>query len=178
MNCVKQKSWISTFSPASAQDSLWVFLKFYENDRNWIFQTEFNEKPSSAHGFLSLFCLAVPNTWQKSKKSHVHMKAHLEIMAQKNANCNFVPTLAQDILRSQHVHIGFIVLKCSIQVQLHIKWGVTMCLCWLWPQKSIQNYKKSKYSCLKSPFLGRALVFDQNVFYFIFHQSLPAHNEQ
>ena len=31
------------------------------------------------------------------------MKAHLEIMAQKNANCNFVPTLAQDILRSQHV---------------------------------------------------------------------------
>ena len=49
------------------------------------------------------------------------MKAHLEIMAQKNANCNFVPMLAQDILRSQHVHIGFIVLKCSIQVQLHIK---------------------------------------------------------
>ena len=37
-------------------------------------------------------------------------------MAQKNANCNFVPTLAQDILRSQHVHIGFIVLKRSIQV--------------------------------------------------------------
>ena len=34
MNCVKQKSWISTFSPVSAQDSLWVFLKFYENDRN------------------------------------------------------------------------------------------------------------------------------------------------